>query len=110
VKHMNRLVDDLLDVYQITQGTVSLEKEPIELVAFVREAFQGHQRALQATGIQFALELPTRSVRVHADRLRLAQVLAHLIQNAVKFCSSGDRVVVRVVANGNWARLIVRDN
>src|SRR5262249_45133784 len=46
-KHLSRLVDDLLDVYQITHGSVVLEREPLDFTAFVREAVERQRRALQ---------------------------------------------------------------
>ncbi len=93
VTRMRRLVDDLLDVSRIDRaGAVSIEPEPIDLAAEIRDAAARAEREhpdRQLT-VEVAAELPIR-----ADRDRMGQVLTNLLDNAVKYSPEGGPIVVR---------------
>jgi PAS domain S-box-containing protein len=108
VRHQTRLVDDLLDVSRITRGKIVLRCERLDLAWLLRESVQDHRPALEAAGLDLALELPEQAVWVSGDATRLAQVVGNLLQNAAKFTDPGGRVTVRLVAE-KQAAITVRD-
>ncbi len=94
--HMSRLIDELLDTSRISQGKVSLQTQPLDLVTLVRQAVADHRYVLEQNGLSLVLELPDLTVQVQADAVRLSQVIGNLLHNAAKFTDVGGQVTVRL--------------
>ncbi|HEV3256509.1 MAG TPA: response regulator [Gemmataceae bacterium] len=107
VRHMSRLVDDLLDVSRIGRNKVLLRKERLDLVPLVRTAAEDHRAGLEAAELTLEVELPDRPVWVLGDPTRLSQVVGNLLQNAGKFTDAGGRVDVRVAKEPSGQRAVV---
>jgi CheY-like chemotaxis protein/two-component sensor histidine kinase len=111
VKQLVRLVDDLLDASRITQGKITLQKEPVVLADVVTRALETVRPSVDSHSHTLTVSLPEAAVRLEADAARLAQVLANLLGNAVKYTPRGgsisltaervhDGVVIRVRDTG----------
>jgi hypothetical protein len=109
VRHLARLVDDLLDASRLSGGKVRLERKALDLAALVRTTVEDRRPAAEEAGLTFAVEAPDAPVTVDGDETRLAQVLTNLLDNAVKFTEPGGRVEVRMTADGGRAVLRVAD-
>jgi signal transduction histidine kinase len=109
VRHLTRLVDDLLDVTRISHGKIVLSRERIDLRDVVRRTCDDGRAAFEERAIGLAVELPPGPVPVDADPTRVAQVVGNLVQNAAKFTPSGGRVVVAVTSGDGRAEVAVRD-
>jgi PAS domain S-box-containing protein len=110
VTHLARLVDDLLDVSRVSRGRLQLKPERMELGALVRRSLEDHGAAITAAGITLQAGLSTTPMWLHADPTRIAQVVGNLLGNASKFTPRGGRVQVTLEAQGDQARLQVRDS
>jgi signal transduction histidine kinase/ActR/RegA family two-component response regulator len=95
VKHLTRLVDDLLDVSRITRGKVDLKVEPVELAVVVAKAVEMASPLLDRRQHRLAVEVPADGLRVQGDPVRLAQVVANLLTNAARYTPPGGHVQVR---------------
>jgi signal transduction histidine kinase len=111
VKHLGRIVDDLLDVTRITRGKIELRRERVDLAQMVRESVEDHRRLLEAGRLEITANVPGEPVWVRADRTRLAQVIGNLLQNTAKFSDPGGRVTVRLAVDrtSQQAALTVED-
>jgi signal transduction histidine kinase len=110
VRHLARIVDDLLDVSRIMRGRVQLRPERLDLARLVRTAALDHRSIFQQAGLGLDVDVPELPVWVMGDPIRLAQVLSNLLHNAAKFTSSGGQVSIRLaVAGGYKAEIAVRD-
>jgi CheY-like chemotaxis protein len=110
VRHLARIVDDLLDVSRIMRGKVQLRPERLDLARLVRTAALDHKGIFRQAGLDLDLDVPELPVWVMADSIRLAQILSNLLHNAAKFTDSGGRVSLRLtVAGGDKAEIAVRD-
>jgi PAS domain S-box-containing protein len=111
VRHMTRLVDDLLDVSRITCGKILLRYERLDLGRLIRDTARDHLHALEEAGPALLLELPEEPVWVVGDPTRVGQILDNLIQNAVKFTDLDGRVTVQMTADlaACQATVTVRD-
>jgi len=96
VKHMTRLVDDLLDVSRVTRGLIVLDKAVLDVRSIVDEAVEQVRPQLLARRQTLGVHLPASSVSVEGDRARLVQVLANLLNNAVKYTPEERAIEVRV--------------
>lgn len=110
VTHLTRLVDDLLDVSRISRGLVELKKEPLEIRDFVLPALESSQPLIDARRHQFAMTLPTESVWVEGDRIRLTQIVSNLINNAAKYTDKGGHIELSVEPAGDEVCIRISDN
>ncbi len=113
VRHLVRLVDDLLDVSRITFGKVSVKRERLDLRAVAQEAVATSEPLLAVGGHRFSAELGGEPVWVDGDPVRLAQVIANLINNAVRYTPPSrvsSPIRLSVAAKGAEACITVEDN
>src|SRR3954447_19502805 len=89
VQHMTRMVDDLLDVSRITRGKVELRKEVVDLASVVDRTVEAIRPLIEDRHQELTVDLPPQPVRLEADPTRLEQVLANLLNNAVKYTDHG---------------------
>ncbi len=110
MRHMVRLVDDLLDMARITQGKIELRKQRIELAAAVRDAVETSRPALDAAGHTLTIDLPPEPVYLNVDPTRLAQVIANLLNNSARYTPPGGHVGLSAACAGGEVVLRVRDD
>jgi len=105
-----RLVDDLLDVSRLRFGNIQLQRAQVDLRGVVEAGVETSRPLIQASGLDFDLQLPDAPVRVEADAARLAQCVSNLVNNACKFTPAPGRVSVALaVDDPAWACLWVTD-
>lgn len=110
VKHMARLVDDLLDTSRISRGKILLRKESIDLVKLVRDVADDTRPELANAGLTLELRLADGPIWCDGDPTRLAQVVGNVLHNARKFTDAGGRVTVELQRDGATSvRITVRD-
>jgi signal transduction histidine kinase/ActR/RegA family two-component response regulator len=90
--HMARLVDDLLDVSRIVQGKVVVRPEKLSLASLVERAVEGSSPRIAGRDQILLVDLPDEEIELDGDEVRLAQVLANLINNASKFSGPNTRI------------------
>lgn len=110
VGQMASLLDDLLDVARIMQGKVSLKPERIALADIVECAVESSLPLIDVRRQEFDIKLPEPLFCLHGDRLRLAQVLANLLNNAAKYTGEGGCISLSVSREEGEAVFRVRDN
>jgi PAS domain S-box-containing protein len=109
VRHMTRLVDDLLDVSRITRGKITLRTERGELAALAGRALEAALPLLEGRRLEVSTGVPS-GLWVEADPVRMEQVLLNLLTNAAKFTEPGGRVRVWAEGAGDRVRIGVSDN
>ncbi|NML46148.1 response regulator [Ramlibacter sp. G-1-2-2] len=109
ISQIVRLVDDLLDMTRINQGKVRLRSERLDLCAVVLAAADSARPAMEQQKHRLAVELPQQPIRVHADAVRLGQVLGNLLNNAAKFTPEGGEIHITADVDAGQARVRVRD-
>jgi signal transduction histidine kinase len=110
LRHLTRLVDDLMEVSRITQGRVQLRQEPVELSALVRSAAHDVRSMMEAAGHALEVSLPHYPVIVDGDATRLVQVVLNLLTNAAKYTPDGGLIHLELTCKQGQAELRVRDN
>jgi signal transduction histidine kinase len=108
VDRMKRLIDDMLDTSAIQSGRLSMEPRTIDPRSLVRDAIETHHVAAREKRIALSYEIDG-GFSITCDPVRVAQVLGNLVGNAIKFCSSGERIHVQVSTGGGRARFDVAD-
>ncbi len=94
-RNLLRLINEILDMSKIEAGQVSLKQEDFHLPGLLVEAANLFRPMAQARGLDFVLEThETLPAAIHADQVKLRQIMINLLGNAVKFTRSG-RVTLR---------------
>jgi two-component system, chemotaxis family, CheB/CheR fusion protein len=109
IQRLVRLVDDLLDIARIERDHVELRMEPVDLVNIVNQAIEGTRQDLEDRHHSLSLALPSESILVLADPVRLEEVLSNLLNNAAKYTETGGKIVVVVERRSEDAVITVRD-
>lgn len=109
VTHMVRLLDDLLDVARIMQGKIRLELEPLELADIVNNAVETSSPLIESRGQELVISQPQTPQWIKGDRVRLAQVLSNLLNNAAKYTGEGGKITLNIMQEGSDAIIEVRD-
>jgi signal transduction histidine kinase len=106
IGRVNRLVIDLVDAGRIQRGQFDVSPEPVDLMQIVGHAVEDVQ--LLAPEHRVNIEGPA-SLMVMADADRIAQVVANLLGNAVKYGRDGREIEVSVRASARMAEVCIRD-
>ena len=110
VAHMVRLIDELLDLSRITHGKLELRREWVSLAAVIESALETAEPLLLGRRQAFELVVPETPVLLHADPMRLAQVLSNLLSNAAKYTEPGGRIRLEAVRDGEDVVVSVIDS
>src|SRR6476619_5020838 len=92
------------------RGKIDLRRERVELAAIVARAVETVQPLVDAQRHQLSVRLPSESMPIDADPVRLAQVVGNLLTNAAKYTDPGGRIWLTAERDGNTAVMRVRDN
>ena len=110
VEHMSSLVDDLLDISRVTRGLIELEAQSLDVKRVVADAVDQVRPLVEARSHELTVISSADSAYVVGDHIRLVQVLANLLNNAVKYTPAGGRIAVRTEATRDEVILSVEDN
>lgn len=108
--HMAHLIEDLLDASRVAQGKVRIRKETVELSQVVNQAVETCQASFQARRQTVSVSLPSHSVTLSADPVRLIQIVTNLLNNAAKYTDEGGQIWLTASDQGGELVLRVRDN
>jgi PAS domain S-box-containing protein len=109
IGHMKRLIDDLLDVSRITRGKLVLQRARIDLADVVRAALETTAAQITENGHELTVLLPPDPVWIDADRIRLSQALANLLNNAAKYTPPGGKIQLTGERRGGDVVVTVKD-
>lgn len=108
LEQINRIVGDLHLLSMARAGALSLEEERFALADLVVERIQWVELELQAAGVACQLDLDA-GIEVQADRLRMGQVVTIVVDNLLRYASSGGVMDVSLRQEGTRVTLIVGD-
>ncbi|MBA3460862.1 MAG: response regulator [Deltaproteobacteria bacterium] len=109
VGHLQRLVDDLLDVSRITRGKVDLRREVLEIGTVITRAVEMARPLLEQKQTRLEIAVAAEGLTIDGDPARLAQVFSNLITNAAKYSDAGSRIRIIAEHAGTLVRVTVED-
>ena len=109
VKHLARLLDDLLDVSRLTRGKIELHKETVTLQMVVAAALETTRGFIDARRHVESMSLPAEPLWFEADPARITQVVGNLLDNAAKYTPRGGKISVTGYRERGEIVLRVRD-
>ena len=109
LKHLVRLIDDLVDVSRITRGKLELSRDRVDLAAVLQVAIETNRPLLESKQQHVTVELPAEPLVVEADMTRLAQVFANLINNGAKYSDPRSDIRIQAARAGSRALVTITD-
>lgn len=89
-EHLERLINDLLDLSKAEIGALDLVPEPMDPRGLIAQAFEAMTNSRSTHNqVSWRLQLPDRLPKIYADPVRLRQILLNLLSNAGKFTAKG---------------------
>jgi signal transduction histidine kinase len=92
---LSRLVDDLRTLALAESGSLQLKREPVEMDVFLRDFVSGFEAQAKEKAVQIDLSLADTGT-IHIDPLRIREVLANLLSNAMRYTPPGGKIKIRV--------------
>jgi signal transduction histidine kinase/ActR/RegA family two-component response regulator len=109
VRHVVRLVDDLLDVSRVRSGKIQLRRERIEVVQAIAAAVETASPLLEQRVQNLSISVPVGGLPVLADPGRLSQAISNLLTNAAKYTEPGGTITVVASVEEGQVCIRVRD-
>ena len=102
------MLNTLMDISEAETGTMALAREPADLAALVAQTVELYEDVADHAGVEIHTEVPA-SLSIHADRNRMRQVLANLLDNALKYTPAGGRVEIAAAEGDGMVTITVAD-
>ncbi len=102
------MLNTLMDISAAEAGTMKLQTGPVDLCQLVREVVELYEYVAEEKKVAVQTDLPA-ACEVHADRIRMRQVLANLLDNAIKYTPADGRVHIAVRLEPDGAKVVFRD-
>lgn len=106
---MGNVIADFHDLARLESGTLRVELNAADLAVIVREALDPLATPAAEKGVALSLHDPGGPVLAFCDRTRIAQIVAKVVGNAIKFTAAGGRVDVTLARAERSVRLTVAD-
>jgi signal transduction histidine kinase len=110
LRHMLRLIEDLLDVSRVLRDKVELTREVLEIGEVVANAVEMATPLIHAKQQHLQVEAPAQGLAVDVDPVRMAQVLANLLTNAAKYTDRGGEIRVTAFATEGRVAVSIEDS
>jgi signal transduction histidine kinase len=108
-ERMQRLVDNLLDLARLEAGHWQPEPEPLDVAEVARDAWDSLSERSQIAAVDFAVEIAPGAETTVADPDGLRQILANLLENALRYTPAGGRITCRSTIDGAGVAISVTD-
>jgi len=110
VQQLDQMIDDLLDISQVSKGKFRLRCEPVEVSTLVDDAIDKSRSLVEGRGHELTVERPSDGLAIWGDPVRLQQVITNLLTNAARYTPKGGRIEFRATQENGSAVFRVRDN
>jgi signal transduction histidine kinase len=107
-ERVSAILDALMDIAEAETGAMRLRIERFDLVPLLRDTVGLYEDVAESRRVALVLEAPT-SLPLAADRARIAQAIANMVDNAVKYTPAGGHVVLAAAPAAAGAVVTVRD-
>ena len=110
VERLGTLVDDVLDLTQVSADGGELERGDVDLAAVARAAADRVRPAAKRRKLDLAVEVARSAGRVTGDEKRLREMIEHLLRHAMGSLAEGGRLLLHVDGGAKVARIVVSDD
>jgi signal transduction histidine kinase len=109
LERLDWLAQNLLELSKLDSGLVLLDLRPDDIRSTVEQAVEQAEPAAARRGIDLAVRIPDNPLRIRHDPVRVGQVVANLVGNAIKFTPRGGHISVDVGPAADGVKIVVAD-
>jgi PAS domain S-box-containing protein len=109
MRHLVRLVEDLLDVARISRGKLALQRSRMDLRQALEQAIEASRPLCDEAEQALEVEIPDQPLLVEGDGVRITQAISNILSNACKFSPRGGSIRVSVGIEDSHAIVTIRD-
>lgn len=109
-QHLLDLINDVLDLSKVEAGRMELKLESLNVADVIDEVVESVKPMLGNNRHKLKVSVDKQLPEIHADKIRLRQILLNLLSNAIKFTSPGGDLGVEAHKEGDWCQVTVFDN
>ncbi|GAC1469822.1 MAG: hypothetical protein NVSMB9_14140 [Isosphaeraceae bacterium] len=110
IRHLSRLIEDLLDISRITRGTIVLRKEIVDAAVILDRAIEDVRPLIQERRQELTVSFQHGSLWLEADPTRLEQVFVNVLANAAKYTQPCGRIQISAAREEGHNVIRVQDN
>jgi signal transduction histidine kinase len=110
VRHMARLLDDLLDVGRVTSNKLELRRQRVSFASIMESAIETSRPLIEQARHRFQMRIPEGDVFLDGDPVRLAQVFSNLLNNAARYTDPGGEISLAADFKDRVLTVLVKDN
>jgi signal transduction histidine kinase len=107
---LSMLIDNVLDLTQGDIGSLPIERAAVDLTALVQARVAQLRAQAAAKGVDLAVTVQDSLGSVQGDARRIGQAIDHLLENAIRYCGTGARILIHGDGTADKARMVVSDN
>ena len=104
------LVNDILDFSKLQSKSIAFNMESVSVADILSDTIEDEMPSIKQKGQEIILEVPDGVSDVHADKMRLKQVLTNLINNAIKFTPDNGKIVIKADNADEMVKISIIDN
>jgi signal transduction histidine kinase len=110
VQQLDQMIDDLLDISQVSRGKFRIRAEAVNVSTLVDDAIEKSQAFVARRGHELTVERPSEELAIWGDSARLQQVITNLLTNAARYTPQGGKIEFRATREKDSLVIRVRDN
>ena len=107
--NLNRRIDELIDLIRGETNMLQINPGPLDVIVLLRDIGAEVMPLATRSGHSLTIDMPRSNPIISADRDRVRQIVQNLMNNALKFTSEGDQIVVRAREEGDKLVIEVQD-
>ncbi|HCS38084.1 MAG TPA: hypothetical protein DIW44_00665 [Anaerolineaceae bacterium] len=110
IDHLRRLVGDLTTLTQVEAQTLEMQFQTISPVELLNRVHQIYEPIALRKGVSLVMQSTGDVPEINADEGRMLQVLKNLVENALRYTSSGGKIILNSISNIGLVEITVADN
>jgi signal transduction histidine kinase len=110
VQQLDQMIDDLLDISQVSRGKFRIKFEAVNVSKLIDDAIEKSHPVITGRGHELSVERPAEELTLWGDPTRLQQVITNLLTNAARYTPKGGKIEFRGTREKDSVVLRVRDN
>lgn len=110
VQQLDQMIDDLMDISQVSRGKFRLKFEFVDVAKLIEESLDKAESFVANRGHELSVDRPVGPLMLWGDPLRLQQVITNLLTNAARYTPKGGKIVFQATQENGYALFRIRDN